>query len=180
MVRGESPGPAPAAHRAARAATGGSPGRVDELPRPEAFAQEGCPERWEGALTTQPAASDQHAAISLVDEVAGRQRGSGPVRSLSHEVARPGALPRSRSIVGEFRQDPGRCCKGVGRSRPALDQAVVVRGDARRSGLPWQVYWEILVSGDGFLVQNQLPDSEEQLDFFKEHVPKVDFRWIRI
>ena len=175
MVRGESPGPAPAAH--ARAQLAAHPVELTDMPPPEA-AQEGAQGGWRldhAAENTDRPTSTQR--ISVVDEVAARQRGSERQQFVPR-VRPPRCAAEVEVMVDEFPQAQV-LCKG-GPSRPAL---ATRRWSSKTTHTVGRVLWQHLLGAPcfraAFCFKTILPDSEEHPLASSRTVPKVVFRWIR-
>ena len=178
MVRGESPGPAPAAHACQQLAA--HPVELTDMPPPEA-AQEGAQGGWRldhAAENTDRPTSTQR--IGVVDEVAARQRGSDQRQQFVPRVRPPRGAAEVEVMADEFPQAQVLCKGGRQEQAGIGHQAVVVKDDADTVGI---VLWQHLLGAPcfraGFCSKTITPDSEEHPLASSRAVPKAVFRWIR-
>ena len=165
MVRGESPGPAPAAQ--ARANNWRSRGRVD------GHAPTGMRRKADGALTTQPRTPSPTSAQRM-----GCSRRLPARKTSQRPQCSP--VPALRRGQGDGRRVPAGPGAGLGWPAGAgrhWPPGMVVKEDADTRVCLWQIYWVLLVSGRGS--KTIIPDSEEHPLASSRAVPKDVLRWIR-
>ena len=163
MVRGESPGPAPACQGPGQQLAAHAV-KLTDVPPPEA-AQEGPQGGWRLHRAAQGAGRPPGAQhIGVVNAVAPSQRRRHQRHHLVARVRPPGASPRSRRC----RTSSGRPrCRArvAGRSRPGIGhQAAVVEGDLDPVGVvAWQHLLGAPFPGSVFCYKTIIPEAQEHL-----------------